>query len=273
VDQENTILVVHDAFSTTKQETLTFCSESGRITTEILIKVLEYFDKNNVFPRSPGGPTPFLFVDGHNTCFDPRFLEYIDNTNHWWNVCFGVLYATSLWQLGDSAENNGAFKTVWYHEKEKLLLWKYERWVEGVIWHYDVIPLLNKVFHRAFGQVAINQQAISDHGWGPLNQELPKHPQPVLQKSVERDSSQSSDKLSGLNITIAEGVTVSLLDWVVRARVKNKAAKQEGDKRIANGSNIQKNIKDAKWVSAGVLTKNGVFAISNTELIAGLTAC
>ncbi len=63
-------------------ECRTICSKSSGITTEILIKVLEYFDKNNVFPRAPGGPTPFLFVDGHNTCFDPRFLEYINNTNH-----------------------------------------------------------------------------------------------------------------------------------------------------------------------------------------------
>mgnify|MGYP000485143821 CR=1 FL=1 len=109
---------------------LTFCSESGGITTEILIKVLKYFDDSNVFPQVPGGPTPFLLVDGHNTCFDPRFLEYINNTNHQWKVCLGVPYATSLWQVGDSAENNGTFKTEWYQEKDRLLLWKYEREME-----------------------------------------------------------------------------------------------------------------------------------------------
>ncbi len=61
---------------------LTFCFKSGGITTEILVKILKYFDLNDVFPPAPKGPTPFLLVDGRNTRFDPHFLEYINNTNH-----------------------------------------------------------------------------------------------------------------------------------------------------------------------------------------------
>ncbi len=63
-----------------------------------------------------------------------------------------------------------------------------------------------------------------------------------------------------------------MLDCIVRGRVKNKAAKQAAKKRLANGNNIQKNITDAKLVSAGVLAKNGVFALNNNEFIAGLKA-
>ncbi len=37
-----------------------------------------------------------------------------------------------------------------------------------------------------------------------------------------------------------------------------------------DGHNIQRNIKDAKQVSTGVLAKNGVFALDNAEFIDGL---
>ncbi len=88
---------------------------------------------------------PFLLVDGHNTCVDPHFLDYINNNNHQGKVCLGVPYATLLWQVGNSAENNKTFKSEWYCEKDKLLLWKYERGMEQVIWHYDAIPILNNL--------------------------------------------------------------------------------------------------------------------------------
>ncbi len=42
---------------------LTFCSDSGGITTEILIKILKHFDEKEIFPCIPGGPIPFLLVD------------------------------------------------------------------------------------------------------------------------------------------------------------------------------------------------------------------
>ncbi len=112
-------------------ECLTFCSETGGITAEILVKVLQYFDEKEVFRRTPGGPIPFLLVDGHNNRFDPIFLHYINDNSHQWKVCLGVPYATLLWQVGDSAENNGTFKTEWYWLKDQLLMWKYERGVES----------------------------------------------------------------------------------------------------------------------------------------------
>ncbi len=49
--------------------------------------------------------------------------------------------------------------------------------------------------------------------------------------------------------------------------------KQAVERRLADGDNIQKNIKVAKQLSAGVLAKNGVFPLDNREFIAGLKAC
>ena len=46
---------------------LTFASESGGISGKILVEILEYFDKIDLFPCVPGGPIPMLIVDGHQS--------------------------------------------------------------------------------------------------------------------------------------------------------------------------------------------------------------
>ena len=93
---------------------LTFSSKSGSITGKILIQILEYFDKLDLFPRTPNGPIPMLVVDGHQSCLNQGFIKYINDPNHKWKVCFGVPYATVLWQVGDASEQNGKFKLEWY---------------------------------------------------------------------------------------------------------------------------------------------------------------
>ncbi len=113
----------------------------------------------------------------------------------------------------------------------------------------------------------INQQAIADRGWGPLNRKLLEHSSLCHHNDTFSHSSQT---LSGLNIENADGMAASVLDRIVRERVKNKSAKEAAEKRLADGNNIRKNIKDAKRVSAGVLAKNGVFALDSAEFIEGL---
>ncbi len=58
-----------------KIDCLTFTSESGGITADILIKILKYFDVKEVFPRIPGGPIPMLLIDGHQSQLDPKFID------------------------------------------------------------------------------------------------------------------------------------------------------------------------------------------------------
>lgn len=65
---------------------------------------ISIFDAINLFPRLPGGPTPFLVVDGHQSRLDPDFIEYINDEKHRWVVCFGVPYATTL--FGSTSAGN-----------------------------------------------------------------------------------------------------------------------------------------------------------------------
>jgi hypothetical protein len=71
------------------------------------------------------GPPPFLILDGHRSRFDLLFLEYINNPEHNWNVCIGVPYGTSYWQVGDSTEQNRCYhKMAITKAKWELLLTK-----------------------------------------------------------------------------------------------------------------------------------------------------
>ncbi len=234
---------------------LTYCSESGGITTKILIKILKYFDTNNVFPRYPGGPIPFLLVNGHNTRLDPLFIDYINDSSHWWKVCLGVPYATSLWQVGDSSENNGTFKTEWYRLKDKLLLHKYNLGMNRTIMNYDVIPLLNRVFEKSFGQKEVNMHAISDREWGPLNRKLVEHPSLNPDKTADQAYSPVPVDISALNIKNSEGMAASVLDRIERERVKNKGKKRQQKsnsplaKQFGRTSRMQSKFLLAFWLA------------------------
>lgn len=69
-----------------------------------------------VYERIPGGPVPCLVIDGHDSRTDVKFMKYIQSKDHEWQVCVGVPYATALWQVGDSSQQNGVYKQELYEE-------------------------------------------------------------------------------------------------------------------------------------------------------------
>ena len=151
---------------------LTFVSESGGITDGILVEILKYFDSLGLFPRVPGGPIPMLILDLHQSRLDPSFIKYINRQDHGWRVFLGVPYATVLWQVGDASEQNGKFKTEWYRVKEDVMKWKAKYNLPCTLGPTDIIPLVNKIFHLSYWNVASNLKAVSDRGWFPANRKL-----------------------------------------------------------------------------------------------------
>ena len=83
---------------------------------------MKYFDQIDLFPRVDGGPIPVLIVDSHQSCLDPKFVEYINDSGHMWKICLGVPYATTLWQVGDASEQNGFVKTDLESRKAKIAI-------------------------------------------------------------------------------------------------------------------------------------------------------
>ena len=95
------------------------CSESGSITSNILMDVLQHIDRCLSWDRTEA--TPFLLLDGHGSRFELPFLDYVNSEETKWTVCIGVPYGTNLWQVGDSAQQNGAYESRLTLEKQLLL--------------------------------------------------------------------------------------------------------------------------------------------------------
>ena len=85
-----------------------------------LVEMLETIDSYNLFPRD-NGVKPFSLLDGDESRLELPFLKYINNPADHWIVCIGVPYGTSLWQVGDSKEQNGSFNMSMTKGKQLLL--------------------------------------------------------------------------------------------------------------------------------------------------------
>mmetsp|Transcript_25354 Transcript_25354/g.42135 ORF Transcript_25354/g.42135 Transcript_25354/m.42135 type:complete len:173 (+) Transcript_25354:316-834(+) len=88
------------------------CTTKGGISSELLMQMLKRMDNLDLFPRVPDGPLPFLLLDGHGSRLQLPFLKYINDPSHIWKVCLGLPNGTALWQVGDSAEQNGSWKKI-----------------------------------------------------------------------------------------------------------------------------------------------------------------
>ena len=60
-----------------------------------------------------------MLVVVHGSCFCLYFFQYICDKNHKWTVVFGVPYETSLWKVGDSEEQKGTLKKIYFFKKAK----------------------------------------------------------------------------------------------------------------------------------------------------------
>ena len=85
-----------------------------------------------MFPRGNGLPDPALLVDGHGSRLAEPFVQYVNNlkqefsADHQWHVALGLPYATGIWKIGDSPQENGAFKYYSRVKKTKILAY-YDR--------------------------------------------------------------------------------------------------------------------------------------------------
>jgi len=147
-------------------------SPKGSITSPILAEALAHIDNFNVMERR-NGLYPFLLLDGHNSRFELPFLEYVTNEKHQWQVCIGVPYGTSLWQVADSKEQNGSYKIALTRAKKKKFEAKLDMFMENpTLCSTDIIPIINEAWTLSFARVQNNKKAISERGWGPLNRNL-----------------------------------------------------------------------------------------------------
>jgi hypothetical protein len=130
---------------------------------------LKQLDGLGIYEREPGGRTPFLLLDAHDSRQQVPFLRYLNDDAHKWKVCIGLLNGTEKWQVGDLSLQNDQYKVEITCEKGKLTLFKTRIGSETVIEKSDAIPLVNRVWPKSFGRMETNKTAICDQGWYPAN--------------------------------------------------------------------------------------------------------
>ena len=100
-------------------------------------------DACELFERA-NGQLPFVLLDGHRSRTEFKFIEHINNPEHKWVVCIGALCGASLWQLGDSSEQNGSFSMEMARAKADLVNLKMELSLTPKLVPTDAMPLMNK---------------------------------------------------------------------------------------------------------------------------------
>jgi hypothetical protein len=150
-------------------------SENGSITADILLHVMKHLDTHLAWNREEA--TPFVLLDGHGSHFGLEFLCYINKNDTKWTVCLGVPYGTHLWQVGDSAEQNGAFKMALVKAKQQIINEKSKLHLPCKLERHDVVGLVHRAWNKSFARVDSNKKAIANRGWGPLTYNLLDHPE------------------------------------------------------------------------------------------------
>ena len=133
-------------------------TDSGSITSELLVSFLKKMDELDLFPRTDG-LKPFLLLDGHGSRLELPFLQYINSPNHEWVVCIGVPYGTSYWQVGDSSEQNGSYKMALTKCKKELVMKKQRHCFKNPqIETYKIVMIVNETWKKSFARVEFNKR-------------------------------------------------------------------------------------------------------------------
>ena len=94
------------------------------------------------------------------------------------------------------------------------------------------MPLLNKIFYKAYNNITNNKKAVAVRGWYPPNMKLVEHP-----SLVPEPITQEAD------INVEDGLAGSVLDRILRERSRSDGAKKAAEKRKSSSESIVENIQ------------------------------
>jgi hypothetical protein len=245
----------------------------GGITGEILTDCLRVMDDLDLFPRVAGGPTPVLLIDGHQSRFDLDFLAYIHDKDHLWVVCLGLPHATHYWQVGDSSEQNGAYKINCRERINQLIRYKQEHGMPLRIGRDEVLPIVVYAWDRSFAIEANNRKAFIERGWLWLNRVLLHDPMILATRSAPRTKTATNSPLSSSSslsraddcissfvehsLNLVDGISGRTFQHVLQcansrqnqASIKEKL--KQGERRASTAQFLKKNTSTKVWAQGG----------------------
>ena len=220
-------------------------SPKALITSDLLANMLKYIDDLGVYDRTVAHP--FLLLDGHHSRMMLPFLRYICNPRHKWYSCFGVPYATHVWQVADASGLNGAYKIELAKAKREYIEHRSMPKFEPT----DIVPLVNMAFGKSFGNQKNALKAIADRGWNPLNYNIL-----ATYKHFEKDAidltldTSTTNKMTIPTVNIGQGAGSFYLD-----RLIEEEKKSEGRKRKFEEIKEEQKTKEMKLEYIKKLTK------------------
>jgi hypothetical protein len=153
-------------FNGVQVPTFVTCSKKGSITSQLLTNMLSKMDDYCLFDCN-NGTNPFLLCDRHGSRFEEPFLEYTLESNMPWTCCIGVSYGTSVWQLGDSAEQNGTLKIDIKKAKAETVRCKIRAGLPATLERSDIVRIVNIAWQKSFARVNTNLRVIAERGCPP----------------------------------------------------------------------------------------------------------
>jgi hypothetical protein len=250
---------------------LPLSSPSGGITGELLVEILQWLDKNGIYERVPGGPEPFLVLDGHESRLSPVFVDYITDPQHIWHVNLGIPHATSYWQVGDSSEQNGHFKQLLSEAKKELIAYKIKHNLPIALNSEDIIPLVNKSWHSSFANIRTNRKAIAVRGWNPLNRNLLLHKEIKISDTSESTNT-GNNEIDDNNSTLpfALNSTTGKSGQCFQALVQHclrHGGIERNQENLRNGESIQETFQKAKRLSSAVMIRRQIHEVNDTNVV------
>jgi hypothetical protein len=179
--------------------------------------------------------------------------------------------------VGDSQEQNGLFKVLFYREKHELVKYKSDVGIPLSLSQTDVIPILNKILNTAYGRKDKNLNASSDRGWFPPNRKLLSHPDfeeketasssATLSAATASEGAESQSSTTTIaNLNLQTSAASSVLDKLLQHRMRNGGI-EERKRKLEAGSNALKSMKEAKRLSSGVMVAQGIHSLDNPDLL------
>jgi hypothetical protein len=194
-------------------------SPKASITSRLLADMLKFLDTIGIYDRTVA--KPFLLLDGHHSRMMLPFLKYVCDPNHKWHCCFGVPYATHIWQVADASALNGSFKIELAKAKRKYVEERDVPKFEPT----DIVPLVNAAFPKSFGNNQHAVKAIAERGWNPLNyNSLTLLPTPEIVNLVDCDVQTNQTTLPSLNFSKGSGSYY--LDKLIEEEKKDEGRKK-----------------------------------------------
>jgi hypothetical protein len=178
------------------------------------------------------------------------FLDYINQPETKWCTCFGVPYATHIWQVNDASSLNGKFKLELTKAKRNYIrhcdVPKFEP--------TDIVPLINAAFSRSFGNADAAKKAIQERGWNPLNYNLltvlPNKGDGVVDLTGKLQDKENAPQLPPIpKINVSQGVGSYYVDLLINEELKNEGGKKRNEEIKSEQKTKQQKVEHLKKIT------------------------